>query len=82
MRSFIVPGAIITGLDKDPLPYRELAMEAGYAILDTKADRLCVFTVRSNRQDAWNAFCKAEMRREWQRRGFKCVPVVIKQYDR
>jgi hypothetical protein len=51
----------------------------GYAIKDIDNDMLFLYTIRSNRKDAWNKFCKPESRRDYQKHGLKCVRVDVKE---
>jgi hypothetical protein len=58
---------------------REKAIGYGYIITDEQG-RVQLHTLRSNRQESWNSLSsKQEMRREWKKRGFRCVPVYLEE---
>ena len=74
--------ARITGLGTNPRPLFVPAMEAGYAIVDNQ-NQILVYTVASNRGKSWRRFARyGQQVAFWKRRGFKCVPVMIKEYER
>lgn len=74
--------AKITGLGTNPAPKNfNSAMAAGYAIVD-RQNMLLLYTVSSNRSEAWKKFCSASRREQWKSVGFKSVPVMVKEYER
>lgn len=61
-----------------------ISITEAYAIVDEK-DNILLFTLSSNRPAAWRSLLAERMqlprnrtRQEWQKLGFKCVPVEIK----
>lgn len=52
-------------------------IDHGYVIVDLHERRLHLHTFSGNRKDAWDKFCRPEMRASWRKNGMQCVFVTL-----